>query len=84
MRKWQVQEAKSRFSELMEKTLQEGPQIVTRYGENLTVMISFEEYREKFDQDDSIVDFLLSGPKFDDFEVERNMELAHDEGLFDE
>ena len=29
---WQVQDAKARFSELLETSLSEGPQIVTRRG----------------------------------------------------
>jgi antitoxin Phd len=31
-RAWQVQEAKARFSELLDTSLAEGPQIVTRRG----------------------------------------------------
>lgn len=84
MRKWQVQEAKSKFSEFMEKTLQEGPQVVTRYGENLTVMISFEAYREKFEPKRTIVDLLLNGPKGDDIDIERSKDLGRQEELFDE
>jgi prevent-host-death family protein len=29
---WQVQEAKQRFSELVQRALDEGPQVVTRRG----------------------------------------------------
>lgn len=32
---WQVQEAKQRFSELVRRTLAEGPQKVTRHGEDV-------------------------------------------------
>jgi prevent-host-death family protein len=32
MRSWQVQEAKARFSELLEASLKEGPQVVTKRG----------------------------------------------------
>lgn len=84
MSKYQVQEAKAHFSEVLERAENEGPQIITRYGEDYVAIIGIEVFREKFGTSESIVDFLLSGPKFDDFDVERNMELAHDEGLFDE
>lgn len=44
-RTWQVQEAKARFSELIETTLIEGPQIVTRRGVETAVVIPIEQWR---------------------------------------
>lgn len=44
-RTWQVQEAKARFSELIEATLSEGPQIVTRRGVETAVVIPIEQWR---------------------------------------
>ena len=41
---WQVQEAKSRFSELVERAMTEGAQTVTRQGRPAVVVISAEEY----------------------------------------
>ena len=42
---WQIQTAKARFSELVERTLREGPQTVTRHGKPVAVMVPAEEYR---------------------------------------
>lgn len=84
MGKWQVQEAKARLSEVLERAESEGPQVITRYGEDYSVVINIETYREKFEPQDSIIEYLLSGPKFDDFEVERNRELGRDTRPFDE
>ncbi|MGO9264280.1 MAG: type II toxin-antitoxin system Phd/YefM family antitoxin [Candidatus Binataceae bacterium] len=42
---WQLQEAKARFSELIERTLKEGPQTVTRHGKAVAVVIPDDEYR---------------------------------------
>lgn len=42
---WQVQDAKSKFSELLEASLAEGPQIVTRRGVETAVLLSIEEWR---------------------------------------
>ena len=42
---WQVQEAKQRFSELVRRTLEEGPQVVTRHGEEVVVVVAADEYR---------------------------------------
>ena len=45
MHAWQLQEAKSRFSELVELVLKEGPQLVTRRGEEAVVILSAKDYR---------------------------------------
>lgn len=43
-RRWPVQDAKARFSELLEASLNEGPQIVTRRGVEAAVLVPFEEW----------------------------------------
>lgn len=42
---WQVQDAKARFSELIETTLAEGPQIVTRRGVETAVLVGIDDWR---------------------------------------
>lgn len=44
-RAWQVQEAKARFSELLDSSLKEGPQIVTKRGVETAVLVPIEEWR---------------------------------------
>lgn len=44
MRSWQVQDAKARFSEFLEASLKEGPQIVTRRGIETAVLVPVEEW----------------------------------------
>ena len=44
-RRWPVQDAKARFSELLEASLREGPQIVTRRGVEAAVLVPVEEWR---------------------------------------
>ncbi len=41
---WQLQEAKSKFSQLVEDAMNKEPQIVTKHGDNAVVVLSFEEY----------------------------------------
>jgi antitoxin Phd len=43
-RKWQLQEAKNRLSELVELALAEGPQTVTRHGKEVAVIVSKDEF----------------------------------------
>ena len=45
MRTWQVQDAKARFSELLETALKEGPQVVTRRGVEAAVIVPIAEWR---------------------------------------
>ena len=45
MDKWPVQDAKARFSELLQKSLKEGPQIVTKRGVDTAVLVPFGEWQ---------------------------------------
>ena len=42
---WPVQGAKARFSEMLETSLAEGPQIVTRRGVETAVLVPIEQWR---------------------------------------
>ncbi|HLQ93932.1 MAG TPA: type II toxin-antitoxin system Phd/YefM family antitoxin [Xanthobacteraceae bacterium] len=42
---WPVQDAKARFSELLETCLREGPQLVTRRGEDAAVLVPVSEWQ---------------------------------------
>ena len=81
MRMWQVQEAKSRLSELINLAQKEGPQTITRHGKASAVVLSPAEYEAMKQPKPDFVDFLLSnGPKFDDFEAEFGMTRSKDAG----
>ncbi len=45
MRTWQVHDAKSRFSALLDACASEGPQLVTRRGTQAAVIVPIEEWR---------------------------------------
>jgi antitoxin Phd len=44
MKAWPVQDAKARFSELLETCLREGPQLVTRRGADAAVLVPIAEW----------------------------------------
>ena len=44
-RKWPVQDAKSKFSELLDTALAEGPQVVTKRGVEAAVLLPIEQWR---------------------------------------
>jgi prevent-host-death family protein len=72
--RWQVQDAKQRFSELIRTAHTEGPQVVTRHGEEIAVVIDIADYRRLRGQVIEFTDYLRSGPAFDDLELERTSE----------
>lgn len=43
--RWAVEDAKAKFSELLDKTLAEGPQIVTKCGVEAAVLVPIEQWR---------------------------------------
>jgi antitoxin Phd len=42
---WAVQDAKARFSELLDEALEKGPQVVTRRGVETAVVVPIDEWR---------------------------------------
>ena len=44
MASWQVQDAKARFSEFLDASIKNGPQVVTRRGVKTAVLVPFEEW----------------------------------------
>jgi prevent-host-death family protein len=46
MKSWPVQDAKARFSELLETCLKEGPQIVTRRGASAAVLVPLQQWQK--------------------------------------
>jgi antitoxin Phd len=73
---WQVHEAKTRLSEVIERARIDGPQTITRHGAERAVVISIEDYRALVAYKPDFKAHLLGGPKVDDFTIERD----HDTG----
>lgn len=63
MGKWQVQEAKARLSDLMDKAQSEGPQVISRHGKETAVVLSMDEYRRLLAERPDFNAWLLSAPK---------------------
>jgi prevent-host-death family protein len=63
---WQVYDAKARFSEFLDASLKEGPQVITKRGVEAAVLISIDEWKYlKESARKAIPDPLLdpSGPR---------------------
>lgn len=64
--RWQVQEAKQRFSEVLRAAESGEPQIVTKHGEEVAVLIDIAEYRRLHGETLGFMDYLMSGPLVDE------------------
>lgn len=74
---WKLQDAKARFSQLVENALKIGPQFVTRRGKKAVVILSTEEFEQLVSKKASFKEFLMSCPKIsDDFEFERQKDTS--------
>lgn len=75
MATWQVQQAKSHFSELLDQAETDGPQTITRHGTERAVVLSIHEYRKLAPKpdlvEDAARDTLLHGPKLNDQDYEQ-------------
>lgn len=63
MKTWSLQDAKARFSELVNRSMSEGPQEVTRRGEPAVVVIAAEEFERMTASGGDLASFLLSAPR---------------------
>ena len=76
MAAWQLQEAKTRLSEVIEDAHSKGPQIITRHGKERAVILSIAEYRSLTAHRPNLKEFLLGGPKVHDFEIRRSRDTG--------
>ena len=76
MATWQVQEAKTRLSEVIERAQTEGPQTITRHGAERAVVLSVEDYRALAAHKPDFKAYLLGGPKVEDFTIERDRDTG--------
>ena len=65
LNRWSLQDAKNQFSELVRRVLTDGPQLVTRSGQDAVVIIAVSEYERLTASPDSLVAFLQASPLAD-------------------
>jgi len=59
---WQLQEAKNKFSNLVDRAQNEGPQLVTKHGKESVVVLSVEDYQKITKPKSNLLNFLQSSP----------------------
>jgi prevent-host-death family protein len=78
---WQLQEAKQRFSELVRRAEREGPQMVTRHGREVVVVVPAEEFRRMSGQKPDFKESLMGAPDLSVLDLERPKEIPRDVDL---
>jgi prevent-host-death family protein len=59
---WQLQEAKNKFSRVVDDAVNQGPQIITRHGAEVAIVISYERYQEIVSARGKLSDFFRESP----------------------
>lgn len=62
MHTWQIQDAKNKFSEVVEEATKHGPQVVTRRGRETAVVLSYDEYRKMLLGQQKLSEFFHESP----------------------
>ncbi len=76
---WQLQEAKNKFSNLVDKAQHNGPQVVTKHGKDAVVILSIEEYKKLIKPKKNLVKFFQSSPLASaELDLKRNKDLPRD------
>jgi len=79
---WSVADAKARLSELLEHVINDGPQAITRRGEEIAVVVSIAEWQRKTKRSGSLAEFLAASPLRDsELEIDRVQIPARDVAL---
>ena len=80
--RWQLQEAKNKFSQVVDHARHEGPQIITLRGKEAAVVISVEDYRKLTRPQSRLAQFLRQSPLVGvELEIERSRDSGRDIAL---
>jgi antitoxin Phd len=79
---WQLQEAKNKFSEVVNEALPKGPQYVTRHGEQVAVILATREYQRLQKAKPTLSEFFRRSPLVGiDLDLEQDQSYPRDVDL---
>ena len=76
-KRWKLEEAKAKFSSLVEQAMRGEPQLVTKRGRDAVMVVSVEDY-DKLSSRKSALDALAPLRGFGDIEFERVQDTARE------
>ena len=59
---WQLQDAKNKLSEVIDRALKQGPQLITRRGEKAVIVLSYKEYSKMKKSQVKLSEFFRASP----------------------
>jgi len=59
---WTVAEAKAKFSEVLDRAVSDGPQVITRKGLRTAVVVAAEEWERKTKRKGNLAEFFAASP----------------------
>ncbi|MEJ2733128.1 MAG: type II toxin-antitoxin system Phd/YefM family antitoxin [Anaerolineae bacterium] len=62
IRSWQLQEAKNKLSRVVQDAMNEGPQIITKHGVEVAIVISYAEYQKMIASRGKLSTFFQDSP----------------------
>ncbi len=76
---WQLQDAKSKFSQLVENAMSDEPQFVTKHGKNAVVVLSFEDFKKITKPKIDLVSFFRRSPLTEsELDISRNKDMPRE------
>jgi prevent-host-death family protein len=80
-RTWQIQEAKNKLSAVIDEAIEHGPQVLTRRGEEVAVLLSYPEYLKLKKRAIPLSEFFRQSP-LGEIELDRDRSpIRRDPGL---
>ena len=77
---WQLQEAKNKLSKVVDDALSQGPQIITRRGVEVVIVIAYEQYKKMTVSEQKLSDFFRNSPLVDeDLDLTRDKSAIREE-----
>ncbi|KAF3891201.1 type II toxin-antitoxin system Phd/YefM family antitoxin [Tolypothrix bouteillei VB521301] len=62
MKQWQLQEAKNKLSEVIEEAIHQGPQVITKRGVEVAIVLSYREYQKMLSAQQKLSTFFQTSP----------------------
>lgn len=79
---WSVADAKAHLSELLDQAIHDGPQAITRRGEQIAIVVSIDEWHRKANRSGSLAEFFAESPlRESELEIDRIDTPARDIAL---
>ena len=77
MKQWNLQDAKARLSELVDRCLVGEPQVILRRGQPAVVVLPYAEYQQSARPHETLLSFFQNAPRIDvELDVSRSAETV--------